>query len=92
MLIIGAGNTAMDCCRSSLRLGADDVKVMARKPLCMLKASDWELEEAVEESVEIVECHSPKEFVIKDGRIAGMHFEVMEYYDEKRQDEIQSAG
>ncbi|MDE2345717.1 MAG: FAD-dependent oxidoreductase, partial [Gammaproteobacteria bacterium] len=82
VLIIGAGNTAMDCCRSSLRLGAHDVKVMARKPLSMTKASDWELEEAVEESVEMVECHSPKEFVIKNGRIAGMLFEVMEYQDD----------
>lgn len=82
VLIIGAGNTAMDCCRSSLRLGASNVKVMARKPLTMTKASDWELEEAVEEDVEMVECHSPKEFVLENGRIRGMNFEVLEYHEE----------
>ncbi|MDE2139329.1 MAG: FAD-dependent oxidoreductase, partial [Gammaproteobacteria bacterium] len=82
VLIIGAGNTAMDCCRSSLRIGATDVKVMARKPLTLTKASDWELEEAVEESVEMVECHSPKEFVVKNGRLKGMNFEVLEYHEE----------
>jgi len=79
VLIIGVGNTAMDCCRTSLRLGAEDVKVMARKPRDFFKASDWELEDAEEENVEIVVNHSPKEFVIEDGRLAGMTFDVMEY-------------
>ncbi|GAB4182084.1 MAG: FAD-dependent oxidoreductase [Wenzhouxiangellaceae bacterium] len=82
VLIIGAGNTAMDCCRSSLRLGADDVKVMARKPITMLKASDWELEDAIAEQVEIVVCHSPTEFVLENGRIVGMNFEVLEYFEQ----------
>jgi len=79
VLIIGVGNTAMDCCRTSLRLGASDVKVMARKPRDFFKASDWELEDAEEENVEIVINHSPKEFVVEDGRLVGMRFEVMEY-------------
>ncbi len=79
VLIIGVGNTAMDCCRTSLRLGADDVKVMARKPRGFFKASDWELEDAEEEQVEIVINHSPKSFVVEDGRLTGMIFEVMEY-------------
>jgi NADPH-dependent glutamate synthase beta subunit-like oxidoreductase/ferredoxin len=79
VLIIGVGNTAMDCCRTSLRLGADDVKVMARKPRDFFKASDWELEDAEEEQVEIVVNHSPKEFVLKDGNLIGMNFEKMEY-------------
>jgi len=82
VIIVGAGNTAMDCCRTSLRLGAEDVKVMARKPLNMLKASDWELEEAIEENVEIIPCYSPKEFVLKDGRMQGITFEVLEYHRE----------
>ena len=60
VLIIGVGNTAMDCCRTSLRLGAENVKVMARKPRDFFKASDWELEDAEEENVEIVVNHSPK--------------------------------
>ncbi len=79
VLIIGVGNTAMDCCRTSLRLGATDVKVMARKPRAFFKASDWELEDAEEENVEIVVNHSPKAFVIEDGRLVGMQFELMEY-------------
>ena len=79
VLIIGVGNTAMDCCRTSLRLGADSVKVMARKPRQFFKASDWELEDAEEEQVEIVVNRSPKEFVVEQGRLHGMIFEVMEY-------------
>jgi NADPH-dependent glutamate synthase beta subunit-like oxidoreductase/ferredoxin len=79
VLIIGVGNTAMDCCRSSLRLGARDVKVMARKPRKFFKASDWELEDAEEENVEILVNHSPTEFLVEDGKLVGMTFELMEY-------------
>jgi NADPH-dependent glutamate synthase beta subunit-like oxidoreductase len=79
VLIIGVGNTAMDCCRTSLRLGATDVKVMARKPRDFFKASEWELEDAEEENVEIVVNHAPKEFVVENGRLKGMLFELMEY-------------
>ncbi len=79
VLIIGVGNTAMDCCRSALRLGARDVRVMARKPRAFFKASDWELEDAEEERVEIVVNHSPKAFVIEDGELTGMRFERLQY-------------
>jgi len=79
VLIIGVGNTAMDCCRSSLRLGATDVKVMARKPREFFKASVWELEDAEEENIDIIVNHSPKEFVIENGKLVGMLFELMEY-------------
>jgi len=79
VLIIGVGNTAMDCCRSSLRLGAKDVKVIARKPRQFFKASDWELEDAEEERVEIVVNHSPKEFVVDGGKLVGMRFDELEY-------------
>ena len=79
VLIIGVGNTAMDCCRTSLRLGADDVKVMARKPRGFFKASDWELDDAEEERVEIVVNHSPREFVLRDGKLVGMNFDLMDY-------------
>jgi NADPH-dependent glutamate synthase beta subunit-like oxidoreductase/ferredoxin len=85
VLIIGVGNTAMDCCRSSLRLGAKDVKVIARKPRSFFKASDWELEDAEEERVEIVVNHSPKEFVIEAGKLTGMKFDELEY-------ELDAAG
>ncbi len=79
VLIIGVGNTAMDCCRTSLRLGARDVKVMARKPRGFFKASDWELEDAEEEQVEILVNHSPKEFVYENDKLVGMKFELMKY-------------
>jgi NADPH-dependent glutamate synthase beta subunit-like oxidoreductase len=79
VLIIGVGNTAMDCCRTSLRLGATDVKVMARKPRAFFKASEWELEDAEEEHVAIIVNHSPKAFVVTDGKLSGMLFEKMEY-------------
>ncbi|MGA9575207.1 MAG: FAD-dependent oxidoreductase [Lysobacterales bacterium] len=79
VLIIGVGNTAMDCCRTSLRLGAENVKVMARKPRDFFKASDWELEDAEEENVEIVVNHAPKEFVIEKGRLVGMVFKQVQY-------------
>lgn len=79
VLIIGVGNTAMDCCRTSLRIGADDVKVMARKPREFFKASAWELEDAEEENIEMLTNHSPQEFVIENGKLVGMKFELMEY-------------
>lgn len=79
VLIIGVGNTAMDCCRTSLRLGARDVKVMARKPRQFFKASAWELEDAEEENIDIVVNHSPKSFVVEGGRLVGMLFDKMSY-------------
>jgi formate dehydrogenase (NADP+) beta subunit len=79
VLIIGVGNTAMDCCRTSLRLGAQSVRVMARKPRGFFKASEWELEDAEEENVQIIVNRSPKEFVIENGRLTGMRFDKMEY-------------
>jgi NAD-dependent dihydropyrimidine dehydrogenase PreA subunit len=69
----------MDCCRTSLRLGAQSVKVMARKPRGFFKASQWELEDAEEESVGIIVNRSPKAFVIENGKLAGMLFEKLEY-------------
>jgi len=83
VLIIGVGNTAMDCCRTSLRLGARSVKVMARKPREFFKASAWELEDAEEENVEIIVNHSPREFVVENGKLKGMTFELMEYVIDK---------
>jgi NADPH-dependent glutamate synthase beta subunit-like oxidoreductase len=79
VLIIGVGNTAMDCCRTSLRLGANSVKVMARKPRGFFKASEWELEDAEAEHVQIIVNHSPKAFIHEDGRLTGMLFDQIEY-------------
>ena len=82
VLIIGAGNTAMDCCRTSLRLGGRDVKVMARKPRPYFKASDWELEDAEEEQIPILENHSPEAFILEDGVLTGMRFTKLDHYEE----------
>ncbi len=79
VLIIGVGNTAMDCCRSSKRMGAKSVKVMARRPRAYFKASPWELDDAEEEDVEIVINHAPKRFVIENGKLTGMEFERLEW-------------
>ena len=79
VLIIGVGNTAMDCCRSSRRLGGKDVKVMARRPRAYFKASPWELDDAEEENIEIVINHAPKRFVIENGVLTGMEFERLEW-------------
>jgi NADPH-dependent glutamate synthase beta subunit-like oxidoreductase/NAD-dependent dihydropyrimidine dehydrogenase PreA subunit len=75
VLIIGVGNTAMDCCRSAKRLGATDVKVIARKTRRYFKASAWELEDAEEEGIEIVENLQPVRFVLEDGVLTGMEFD-----------------
>jgi NADPH-dependent glutamate synthase beta subunit-like oxidoreductase/ferredoxin len=75
VLIIGVGNTAMDCCRSSKRLGATDVKVIARKTRKYFKASPWELEDAEEEQVEILENLQPVRFIVENGTLTGMEFD-----------------
>jgi len=75
VLIIGVGNTAMDCCRSSRRLGGKNIKVMARRPRQFFKASSWELEDAEEEQVDILINHAPKNFVVENGVVKGMEFE-----------------
>jgi len=79
VLIIGVGNTAMDCCRTAKRVGATDVKVIARRGRKHFKASPWELEDAEEELVEIIENHAPKRFVVENGKLTGMEFEVLEW-------------
>jgi NADPH-dependent glutamate synthase beta subunit-like oxidoreductase/ferredoxin len=84
VLIIGVGNTAMDCCRSSRRLGGRDIKVMARRPRGFFKASPWELEDSEEEGIEIVINHAPKCFVLEDGRLKGMKFERLEWDERAR--------
>lgn len=85
VLIIGVGNTAMDCCRSALRLGGKNVSVLARKPRGWFKASAWELEDAEEENVNILINHSPKAFIVEGGVLVGMTFDKVHY-------EIDSAG
>jgi ferredoxin len=72
----------MDCCRSAKRLGGRDVKVMARRSRKHFKASPWELTDAEEEGVEIVENHAPRRFVVEDGVLTGMEFDVVEWTED----------
>ncbi len=84
VVVLGGGNTAMDCCRSSLRLGAEDVKVVVRSPFSQMKASEWEIEDAMEENIPIYENHVPKKFIHKAGKLIGMEFEKVEaIFDEE---------
>ena len=83
VLVLGGGNTAMDCCRTSKRLGGDDVRVVVRSPFEDMKASPWEKEDAMHEGIPIYNNHVPKEFVMEDGLLKGMTFEKVEaQYDE----------
>jgi NADPH-dependent glutamate synthase beta subunit-like oxidoreductase len=77
VVVIGGGNTAMDCCRTGLRLGGMDVKVTVRSPRRVMKASPWEIEDAEHEGIPIFDNHAPKEFLIDKGRLAGVRFQKM---------------
>jgi formate dehydrogenase beta subunit len=77
VIVLGGGNTAMDCCRSARRLGGEDVKVIVRSGFDEMKASPWEKEDAMHEGIPILNFHVPKAFVHEGGRLAGMSFEVV---------------
>lgn len=82
VIVLGGGNTAMDCCRTSLRLGGSEVKVVVRSPKTEMKASPWEIEDAEHEGIPIYENHVPKAFVVENGKLTGMKFEkVKAIYD-----------
>lgn len=75
VLVLGGGNTAMDCCRTARRLGGEDVRVVVRSPRSEMKAASWEIEDAVHEDVPIFDNHVPLEFVMEGGRLVGMRFD-----------------
>jgi NADPH-dependent glutamate synthase beta subunit-like oxidoreductase/ferredoxin len=77
IVVIGGGNTAMDCCRTALRLGAEAVTVTVRSPRKVMKASEWEIKDAIHEGIPILDNHAPKSFVIENGKLAGVVFEKM---------------
>jgi NADPH-dependent glutamate synthase beta subunit-like oxidoreductase len=83
VIVLGGGNTAMDCCRTARRLGGENVKVIVRSPFGEMKASSWEKEDAIHEGIPIIENHVPLEFVLEEGKLVGMRFEkVNAVYDE----------
>src|SRR6202012_489816 len=78
VIVLGGGNTAMDCCRSSRRLGGDDVKVIVRSGFEEMKASPWEKADAIREDIPILNYLVPKEFKHHDGKLYGMTFETVQ--------------
>ncbi|MBK7935513.1 MAG: FAD-dependent oxidoreductase [Pyrinomonadaceae bacterium] len=93
VIVLGGGNTAMDCCRTARRLGGEDVKVIVRSPFASMKASPWEKEDAQHEDIPIIDNHVPKSFVIENGKLAGMTFEKVEAkYDENGKRSLVPTG
>jgi ferredoxin len=93
VIVLGGGNTAMDCCRTSKRIGGDDVKVIVRSGFDEMKASPWEKEDAAHEGIPILNFLVPREFVIKSGKLAGMRFEkVKAVRDEKGRRNLVPTG
>jgi len=83
VIVVGGGNTAMDCCRTARRVGGVEVKVVVRSPFEEMKASAWEIEDAQNEDIPILPLHNPKAFVIENGQLRGMMFsKVKAVYDE----------
>ena len=94
VIVLGGGNTAMDCCRSSRRLGGEDVKVIVRSGFEEMKASPWEKQDAIGEGIPILNMLVPKEFKHDNGRLYGMTFEPVqaEYDDRGRRRLVPTGG
>jgi NADPH-dependent glutamate synthase beta subunit-like oxidoreductase len=93
VIVLGGGNTAMDCCRTSRRLGGEDVKVIVRSGYDEMKASPWEKEDAVHEGIPILNFMVPKTFEHENGKLTGMTFEkVKAVYDDKGRRSLVSTG
>ncbi|MDX2465252.1 MAG: FAD-dependent oxidoreductase [Porticoccus sp.] len=93
VIVLGGGNTAMDCCRTARRLGGEEVKVIVRSPFEEMKASTWEKEDAIHEGIPIIENHVPLEFVHEYGKLVGMRFEkVSATYDDSGKRSLVPTG
>ena len=93
VIVLGGGNTAMDCCRTSRRLGGEDVKVIVRSGFDEMKASPWEKEDAMHEDIPIINFLNPREFTHKDGKLTGVTFQKMQWAkDEKGKRSLVPTG
>jgi len=93
VIVLGGGNTAMDCCRTARRLGGEDVKVIVRSPYETMKASPWEKEDAQHEDIPIIDNHVPKSFIVEDCCLKGVMFEKVEAkYDENGKRSLVPTG
>lgn len=93
VIVLGGGNTAMDCCRSARRLGGEDVKVIVRSGFEEMKASPWEKEDAQHEGIPIINMHVPKAFVHEGEKLTGMTFEIVRAeHDDKGRRKLVPTG
>ena len=93
VIVLGGGNTAMDCCRTARRLGGEDVKVVVRSGFEEMKASPWEKEDAMHEDIPIFNYMVPKSFIHVDGRLTGVMFgKVKAEYDAKGRRNLVPTG
>jgi formate dehydrogenase (NADP+) beta subunit len=93
VIVLGGGNTAMDCCRTSRRLGGEDVKVVVRSGFDEMKASPWEKEDAIHEDIPIHNWMAPKAFTHQDGRLTGVLFEQTHaVVDDKGRRKVVASG
>ena len=93
VIVLGGGNTAMDCCRTSRRLGGEEVKVVVRSGFDEMKASPWEKEDAMHEDIPILNFMTPKSFVHENGKLTGVMFESVEaVYDERGRRKLVPTG
>ena len=93
VIVLGGGNTAMDCCRTARRLGGEDVKVIVRSEFAKMKASPWEKEDAMAEGIPIINNHVPRAFLHEDGKLRGMSFDLVEVrYDDKGRRSLVPTG
>lgn len=93
VIVLGGGNTAMDCCRTSRRLGGESVKVVVRSPFKDMKASPWEKEDAMHEDIEIFDNHVPLSFEVENGKLIGMKFQrVKAVYDDSGKRKLIPTG
>jgi formate dehydrogenase beta subunit len=92
VIVLGGGNTAMDCCRTSRRLGGTDVKVIVRSPFTEMKASPWEIEDAMHEDIPILDNHVPKYFAVENDKLQGMYFEKVKAVYENGKRKLISTG
>jgi len=93
VIVLGGGNTAMDCCRTSKRIGGESVSVVVRSGFDEMKASPWEIEDAMNEDIPILNFHVPKRYIIENGKLVAMEFEkVRKEIDENGRRKLVSTG
>ena len=92
VIVLGGGNTAMDCCRTSRRLGGEDVKVIVRSGFDEMKASPWEKEDAQHEGIPIINFHNPREFTHENGKLTGVWFTKMHWVEKGGKKKLEPTG